>query len=542
MKRIGMLLGLAAGLTLTGPTLALAQVPVSPDVTAAFATYQRITLIVSLAAPEPATAQAIRDRQQAVIDAIGPDLAVDTRYATIPALAVQVTAAGLAALQAHPLVTSIAPNRQFSTSATTSSGALALAPAPIDPARAEGLPVGSLTPAARQGDTRSGLAAPQATRPPAPNASTALAQPANLRVIGAPAVWGAGHVGAGQFVAVLDSGIEASHPAFAGKTIVEGCFSQNDPANRNFSLCPGRAVAAAGPGTASACPDSNIVESCVHGSHVAGIATGNDPAAGVYGVAPQADVIAIQVFHRMWDTERNRWDIRTNSVDWLAGLDFVANLAQANPGKIASANMSLGGARIGTFCDDLFEAGADVINRLRDLRVSTVIAAGNDEYRGDIAFPACLSPAMAVAATDQNDVFSDNAGTNLANFPLVFMAAPGDLILSAIPGHRYARFSGTSMATPMVAGALAVLHSAYPGYQTFDYETALARTGKPVILDGAYRLPRLDLTVADAMLAGNVSGGSLSQPYSPSSPVAYIQSPARGNDAWSLYKWQLYVP
>ena len=67
-------------------------------------------------------------------------------------------------------------------------------------------------------------------------------------------------------------------------------------------------------------------------------------------------------------------------------------------------------------------------------------------------------------------------------------------------------------------------------------------TGRPLVLDGRFRLPRLDLVTADAMLSGNVSGGSLSQPYQPGSPVSYVQYPARGNDAWRWYKQQLYVP
>ncbi len=544
-----MVLGLAAGLTTGGPVLA-GQIPVSPAITAAFATYQRVTLVVGLVPPAAdgaGLAQAIHDRQQAVIDAIGPDILVDTRYAALPVLAVQATPAGLAALQAHPLVASIAPNRRFGVAAAASGADLALAPRPIDPGRAAGLPTGSLT--APQPSGRA--AVPQAARPAAPNARTRLAQAENLKVIGAPAVWDAGHVGAGQFVAVLDTGVEVSHPAFAGKTAIEACFSSHDPANGVFSLCPGRATATAGAGTASNCPDTGLVDSCVHGTHVAGIATGNDPAAGVYGVAPQADVIAIQVFNRSWDPKKQRWTLGAQTIDFLAGLDFVAGLAQANPGRIAAANMSLGGGRTGTFCDQDTAGSEDddgagimvgVVNRLRDLNVTTAIAAGNDEYRGELAFPACLSPAVAVAATDATDAFSDNAGTNLAAFPLVFVAAPGDLILSAIPGGRYARFSGTSMATPMVAGALAVLHAAYPGYRTFDYETTLARSGKPLVLDGRYRLPRLDLTAADAMLAGNISGNTLAGPYQPAAPVAYVQSPARGNQAWSWYKHQLYVP
>lgn len=555
MKRFRiLLLGLAAGLTAAGPTLA-DPVPVSPAITAGLASHDRVTLIVGLVPPDidPASGdtalrQAIHDRQQAVIDAVGAGILVDTRYAAVPVLAVQATRDGLAALQAHPLVVSIAPNRRFGPADAPSRGELALAPRPIDPIRAAGLPVASLTAPAPAGRAST---QPQAARPPAPTATSRLAQPDNLRVIGAPAVWSAGHVGAGQFVAVLDTGVDTAHPAFAGKTVIEACFSGHDPARLSFSLCPGRAGAAIGPGTASNCPETDLVPSCVHGTHVAGIATGNDPVAGVYGVAPQADVIAIQVFHRGWDAKAQAWSIGSDTIDFLAGLDQVASLAQANPGRIAAANMSLGGGRIGRFCDadlagDTEDDGADsllvVLNRLRDLNVTTAIAAGNDDYRGELAFPACLSPAIAVAATTPTDVFSDNAGTNLAAFPLVFVAAPGDLVLSAIPGGRYARFSGTSMATPMVAGALAVLHAAYPGHRTFDYETALARSGKPLVLDGRYRLPRLDLTAADAMLAGNLAIGSLSGSYQPSSPVSYVQSPAYGNQAWSWYKHQLYVP
>jgi len=561
VKHIGMLLGLAAGLTLTGQTLsgqALAQVPVSPDITAAFATYDRVTLLVGLLPPDPvalpgadaatlnaARTQAIRDRQQAVIDAIGPDLAVDTRYATIPALAVQVTAAGLAALQAHPLVTSIAPNRLRAPADEKGASRLALAPRPIDPARAEGLAV--TTPAAPQGDARIGAA--PAARPPAPTSATRMAQPDNLQRIGAPALWDVGRVGAGKFVAVLDTGIEASHPAFTGKTVLEACFSVNDPAEGAFSLCPGRAPGAIGPGTASACPDTSLVASCRHGTHVAGIATGNDPAAGVYGVAPQADVIAVQVFARIWDERNRRWALSAPTIDSVAGLDYVASFAQANPGRVASVNMSLGGDEpMRNFCDtsETDDEGDIVtsmmIDRLRDLGVTTAIAAGNEDFRGAIGAPACVTPAVAVAATNANDTYSVNAGTNLAAFPLVFIAAPGDLILSAIPGHGYARFSGTSMATPMVAGALALLQAAHPGLQAFDYETTLVRSGRSLVLDGRFRLPRLDLVMADAMLSGNVSGGSLSQPYQPNSPVSYVQSPARGNTAWRWYKQQLYVP
>ncbi len=549
MKHIGMLLGLAAGLTLAGQA-AMAQVPVIPEITAALATYDRVTLIVTLA-PPAATAdprQAIRDRQQALIDAIGPDMAVDTRYATVPVLAVQATAAGLAALQAHPLVVSIAPNRLFGQFNAPTGGELALAPRPINPARAAGLPAGSLEARPpRQGDGRA--VAPLA-RPAAPTTATRLAQPENLRTIGAPAVWDAGHNGAGQFVAVLDNGVETGHPAFAGKTMAEACFSQSDPASRVFSLCPGRVLAAEGPGAASACPDTSLTDTCDHGTHVAGIATGNAPAAGVYGVAPQADVIAIQVFTRYWHPRRQTWALGAFTTDYLAGLDHVADLAQANPGRIASANMSLGGGDFDNFCDTAAIEAADpgviatrmLVNQLRDLGISTVIAAGNDGLRGRLGAPACVTPAVSVAATNAQDTYSVNADTNLAAFPLVFVAAPGDLILSSITKGRYDRYSGTSMAAPMVAGALAVLHQAYPGRQAFDYETALARGGKSLVLDGRFRLPRLDLPVSDAILAGNVSGGSLTQPYQPNSPVSYIQYPARGNEAWSWYKRQLYVP
>src|SRR5262245_34053177 len=108
--------------------------------------------------------------------------------------------------------------------------------------------------------------------------------------------WAEGYRGAGQTVAILDTGVDKTHPFFSGKVVAEACFSQ--PAGGNTSYCPGGSSSFIGTGAGIPCPDSNL--GCWHGTHVAGIAVGR---LGILssttgGIAPDANVIPIQVFQR----------------------------------------------------------------------------------------------------------------------------------------------------------------------------------------------------------------------------------------------------
>ena len=114
------------------------------------------------------------------------------------------------------------------------------------------------------------------------------------------AAWAAGATGAGWKVAVLDTGVQASHPFFGGRVTGEACFSDANGASfLSTSLCPGGAPTQVGPGAGMDCELTS--SGCGHGTHVAGIAAGANGTgslAGHSGVAPGAEILAVQVFSR----------------------------------------------------------------------------------------------------------------------------------------------------------------------------------------------------------------------------------------------------
>ena len=127
-----------------------------------------------------------------------------------------------------------------------------------------------------------------------------------------------------------------------------------------------------------------------------------------------------------------------------------------------------------------------IIDNLRSIGIATVIASGNSGIPFAISSPACISSAVSVGSTNKDDTVS--AFSNVASFLSLF--APGDSITSSVTGGTYASESGTSMATPHVAGAWAVLHQAAP-------------TASSIQLRGQ-RLDHPDLDVHDAQYAGHV--------------------------------------
>src|SRR5207247_3248665 len=124
---------------------------------------------------------------------------------------------------------------------------------------------------------------------------------------------------------------------------------------------------------------------------------------------------------------------------------------------LAAVNMSLGGGLSATFCDD--EPQKPAIDQLRAVGVATAIASGNNGQVDRISAPGCISSAVSVGSTTKIDDVS--FFSNVAPFLSLF--APGGSatggaadILSSVPGG-FGRKAGTSMATPHVAGAFAVL-------------------------------------------------------------------------------------
>lgn len=267
--------------------------------------------------------------------------------------------------------------------------------------------------------------------------------------IGATNAWVAGYTGVGQTVAIIDNGVDATHPFLKNKIVYEACFS-----GTGTSFCPGGASSASGPGSAQpyagGCPPGD----CTHGTHVAGIAAGDGIGVATFsGVAKEASIMAFQVFHR--DTSgcsSNDDYVCASTSDILAALEVV--LSRRASYSIAAVNMSLGGGKYTGYCDSSFPSFASLISSLRSYKIPVIIASGNDGYSDGIAQPACISSAISVGATSKYD---DGVQYYSNSASMLNLLAPGGSIQSSVPGGSYSYKSGTSMATPHVAGAFAVM-------------------------------------------------------------------------------------
>jgi len=307
---------------------------------------------------------------------------------------------------------------------------------------------------------------------------------------------GFGYDGSSYAVAVLDTGVDKDHFYLdGGKVVSEACFTTSDSSTSDISynICPGATSSTVGiedPGSAepysgsggpyNICPD----DECEHGTHVAGIATGTH--SGFSGVAPDANVIAIQIFSRFnssnYCASANHADdcTLTWSTDQMSALDHVYALRSTY--NIAAVNMSLGGGRYGTHCDT--DPRKSYIDLLSSANIATVIAAGNDWLHDGVGAPGCISTAYTIGATyDNSDLVPDFSN---ADADILDMWAPGANITSSVTtemngaGSPTATWDGTSMATPVIAGAFAVMREAYPTKTLAEIWTILSNAGVTV--------------------------------------------------------------
>jgi len=308
----------------------------------------------------------------------------------------------------------------------------------------------------------------------------------SVPLVHADDVWKKGDEGGGTTVAILDTGVAKAHPLLSGKVVSEACYSTNQGASVS-SFCPGGATSSTAAGSGVNCPVA--LQGCDHGTHVASIAAAKETASKV-GIAPAANIIAIQVFSKVKTAAGCGGAppcTRTYDSDWIKGLERV--YALRNSRTIAAANMSLGRGRYTGVCDAVSPAAKKAISNLRGARIGVLVASGNNGYSGAISFPACISSAIAVGATtappEEIAAFSNNSQR-------VKILAPGVDILAAVPPSGFARMSGTSMATPAVAGGYALMRRAKVAATVDEILTSLVCTAKilPVPNDGA---PRIDL-------------------------------------------------
>ncbi len=329
----------------------------------------------------------------------------------------------------------------------------------------------------------------------------------SVPVISAPTAWASGFTGSGQTVAILDTGVDKTHPYFTtggNKVVSEACYSSNSTSST--SVCPGGVTDSTASGSGVNCLLS--VSGCNHGTHVAGIAAGNDGVGPNVGVARAANLIAVQVFSR-FDSAASCSTLPTPCAlsytsDQMKGLERIYALRSTY--SIAAVNMSLGGGRYfdRASCDAANAGLKAAIDNLRSVGIATVIAAGNNGYTDSSNAPGCISTAVSVGATTDSDAVA--SFSNVASF--LDLLAPGVSINSSVPGGGTANFQGTSMATPHVAGAWAILKQAKPGATVAEVLSALRSTGA-LVNDSrsggtVQGLPRINVNAA----LGPLSGGS----------------------------------
>jgi subtilisin len=344
-----------------------------------------------------------------------------------------------------------------------------------------------------------------------PDTVKAPTLPQSVPLVGADEAWIRGFDGTGLVIAIVDTGVESTHPFLAGKVVEEACFSST-VSGRSVALCPNGQDQQIGPGAGVNCP----LSSCWHGTHVAGIAAGNGTGAGVSfsGVAKGAQLMAVQVFSEFTtfsDCGGTPPCILAYTSDIIAGLEHVYNLRASRP--FASANLSLGGGLFTSACDS--EPEKAIIDNLRSVGIATTVAAGNNGATNALSSPACISSAVSVGATTKSDVVASYS--NAASFLSLF--APGDSITSSSVGGGYTVASGTSMAAPHVAATWAVLMQAAPTATVSQVLSTLQSTGLPISdtrSGSSVTTPRI--RVADALSALAPSAPVLT--VAPSSVVA----------------------
>lgn len=262
----------------------------------------------------------------------------------------------------------------------------------------------------------------------------------SLLQIGQPIAAQAGHTGARQSIAILDSGADLTNPALSGRVRFSGRFHEADDGNA----------------------DTNE-----HGTNVAAIAA---------AVAPDADILSMDVFEDIDGENLSRASSQLRAIDFVIDTRDMFNTV--------AINMSLGSAPDGR-CNAVQE---DAFRAARNAGIATIVSAGNDSSLDAIGTPACAPSAISVGAVNEIDRVAS------------FSNSADDLDILA-PGERVAAggiiMSGTSQAAPHVAGAWAVMSSARPGLDLDGILDVLQTTGVPII-DGRQgrETPRLQLNAA----------------------------------------------
>ena len=230
-----------------------------------------------------------------------------------------------------------------------------------------------------------------------------------IEMVGAPLEWNE-TMGEGTKVGVIDTGIDLSHDDLKGRVKDYVNYTSSDR--------------------------KDITDENGHGTHVAGIIAAERNNIGVVGVAPKTDIYIAKAFDK--DGTANFEAIR-ESLIWMMEKD------------VDVINMSFSS-------ETPTNEYQQVIEQAYRRGITLVCAAGNRGEKGNentIGYPARFDEAIAVTAVDISKKITDFSSIG----PEAEIAAAGNKIYSCYPKNKYATLSGTSMATPVISGAIAILQS-----------------------------------------------------------------------------------
>lgn len=435
---IGLLLGMTALAAATSRQLVRAAEidKATSEVRSALSANERIRVIVQLQSPASAvngaSTDAIAALQQSVLDTLQPsDFRLTHRYQTLAAFAGEIDSKAFATLQANPNVAAITLDHP---------GAAHLA---------QSVP-------ALHADIVSNTY---------------------------------GITGQGITVAVLDSGIDTTHPDLQDAIVGQHCFTQAEFITDTVGDCqPGFVL-----------ENNNAQDINGHGTNVSGIITANGKVAGP-GFAPNAQIVAVRVLDRQG---------RGRVSDWVAGLDWLN--ANYNTQPIDVVNMSIGTlALYSGNCDTEEPTMATAVANLRAKGVVIFASSGNQASSTQITSPACNSGVIAVGATYDSNVGSQrrfncfDAATSLNTITCftnsnaqLDLLAPGAPIESTGQGGGTSIYYGTSQASPTAAAIAALMLEKDPTLSPDEIESLLKSSGY-LITDTRNSLvfPRIDALTA----------------------------------------------
>ncbi|MGW2847858.1 S8 family peptidase [Streptomyces sp. NPDC001274] len=264
----------------------------------------------------------------------------------------------------------------------------------------------------------------------------------STKQVGADLAWAAGFDGKGTKVAVLDTGVDAEHPDLKGRVTASENFTDSDSTDDRQG----------------------------HGTHTISTVGGSGAASGgrKKGVAPGADLLAGKVLN----------DSGSGAESWI-----IAGMQWAVDQKADVVSMSLGSPEP-TDCTDPMSLAAEKLAQSEDTLF--VVAAGNaGPTLNTVSSPGCAPGVLTVGAVDRDDTtaqFSSRGPAVDTHTLKPEIAAPGVAISAASAGGRgvyaYRSMSGTSMATPHVAGAAAIVKQRHPDWTAQQIKAALVSSAK----------------------------------------------------------------